>query len=421
LSFIVFAAMLWSPWAGLGATAMTLLTIAMVAALGQAPAAGAAGVTAMPTRTLDWIAISATALLFGIALVVAFRYLHEESRGSAQTVASTLQELETERGSLQARVDSQNAQLRAVIEVGHAATGILDPAELTARVVSLISERFGYYYAAIFLVNERGDQAELQSATGEAGRLLKERRHQLPVGGRSMVGRAISTRQARIAQDTGAEPVRFDNPLLPYTRSEIALPLIVGERVLGALDVQSTKATAFGPAEIETLQGMADQVAIAVENARLFEASKQNLQEMQSIQRQYVQGAWNPLGQAQKLEYEVGDEELAEDSSALQIPLSLRDEIIGQISLAAESDWTPEQRNLVEAVATQAALALENARLLEASQSAARREHVLAEITGHVWSSTTMDGILRTALTELARSLDATEASIELKMDQRHD
>jgi GAF domain-containing protein len=417
LTLITFAAMLWSPWVGGAATALTLFTIGIGAVLVGASRPGLPSSTSVPPGILDWVLTAAGAVLFGWAVIAAFRHLGLVSSGADRRTAEALDQLETTRGTLQDGVEARTEQLHAVIEVSRAATAILDPEQLTARVVGLISDRFGYYYAAIFLLNERGDLAELQSATGEAGRLLKERKHTLPVGGRSMVGTAISTRQPRIALDTAAEPARFDNPLLPYTRSEIALPLIVGDRVLGALDVQSTKAGAFGPNEVDTLQGMANQVAIAFENARLFQSSRNNLQELQAIQRQYTRSSWSPLSTGDNLQYRVGDEELTPESPELEIPLSLRDEIIGQISMSAETDWTPEQRNLIEAVATQAALALENARLLETSQSAAQRDHVLAEITGKVWASPTLEGILRTALGDLGHALGADEGRIELKMD----
>jgi GAF domain-containing protein/HAMP domain-containing protein len=325
-----------------------------------------------------------------------------------------LQELQS---GLEQQVEERTAQLKAVNEVGRVASAILDPQQLVARVVHLISDQFGYYYAAIFVADERGEWATLNDATGEAGRVLRENKHRLRIGGNSMVGTAISTGKPRIAQDVGTERIRFENPLLPYTRSEIALPLIVGERVQGALDVQSTQPSAFGPQEIETLQSMAHQVAIAFENAHLFQEAQKRLEEMQAIQRQYVLESWKPLAGRENLEYKIGDEDVRAGASEIDVPLALRDEIIGQISLTTEADWTPEQRNLIEAVATQAALALENARLVEESQSSAARERLLAEITGKVWASTTIDGILQTAVRELGRALDASEASIELKVD----
>jgi GAF domain-containing protein len=212
--------------------------------------------------------------------------------------------------------------------------------------------------------------------------------------------------------------VRIDNPLLPYTRSEIALPLIAGDRVLGALDVQSTKAAAFGQNEVDTLQGMAHMVAVAFENARLFQASRRTLEDLQAIQRQYILSSWQPLMAARNLEYHLGDEDVPPGSPEMHVQLSLRDEIIGEINLSSEAAWTPEQRSLVETIAAQAALALENARLVEASQAIAQRERALAHITGRVWSSPTVDGILRTAVSELGVALNADRATIQLKMDQ---
>jgi GAF domain-containing protein len=305
-----------------------------------------------------------------------------------------------------------------VNEVGRTSSAILDQEELIERVVNLITSQFGYYYSALFLVDEKGEQAVLQSATGDAGKVLKENKHHLRVGGNSMVGMAISTREARIAQDVGEEPVRFENPLLPYTRSEIALPLMIGDRILGALDVQSTKAGVFGPQEIETLQGMANQVATAIENAHLFQETQNNLIEMRAIQRQYVLESWKPISRDEDLQYTVGDDDLPEDSPKLEIPIALRDEIIGKISLTSETEWTLDQQNLVEAVATQAALALDNARLVEQSQSSAVREHRLAEITGKIWASSTLDGILQVAVRELGQALDASEATIEIKVQE---
>jgi len=318
--------------------------------------------------------------------------------------------------NLERQVQARTALLKASYEVGQAIASILNPEELIQRVAHLIGERFGFYYVAIFLLDESGRWAELREATGEAGRVLKASGHRLEVGGKSMVGTAISTRQARVALDVGTEAVRFDNPLLPYTRSEMALPLIVGERVLGALDVQSTKQAAFGAPEIETLQSMANQVAIAIENARLFASAQKNLEEMQAIQRQYVREAWRPLSGEPELEYRVGEASAA--APQIEVPLALRDEIIGKIELAAEGEWTPEQRSLIEAVATQAALALENARLVEESQRTAAYERLVSELTQKIWMATTVDGILLATARELGRALGVSEALVELQVEQ---
>jgi GAF domain-containing protein len=181
--------------------------------------------------------------------------------------------------------------------------------------------------------------------------------------------------------------------------------------------VQSTSPNAFGQAEIDTLQGMANQVALAFDNARLFQESQKNLADLEAVQRQYISSAWLPMAGRSDLQFRMGDEDSSPDSAHIDVPLSLRDQIIGEINLESAKDWTAEQRNLVEAIATQAALALENARLVEATQSTAQREHLLAEITTKVWSSATLDGILRTAVSELGTALGAEHATIELRME----
>ena len=231
-----------------------------------------------------------------------------------------------------------------------------------------------------------------------------------------MVGTAISTQSPRVALNVGNEPTRFQNPLLPYTRSEIALPLLVGDRVLGALDVQSVKEGAFGPQEIDLLQNMANQVSIALENASLFQQVQQNFNEIQNIQRQYTTQAWERVANKDELRYEVGDEIPHDTENELEVPLAVRGGVIGNIKLDSDNEWTPEQRNLIESIASQASLALENARLVEESQSTAVRERLIAEISGKVWSSATMEGILRTAVQELGRALNASEATIELNV-----
>jgi len=159
-------------------------------------------------------------------------------------------------------------QLQTASEVGRAAASILELDALARRVVDLVQQRFGLYYVGLFLLDDAGEDAVLQAGTGEAGQAMKAAGHRLEVGGFSMVGMACAQRLARIALDVGQEAVRFDNPLLPETRSEMAVPLMVGERVLGALDVQSVEAGAFSEEDITVLQLLADQVAVAVDNAR---------------------------------------------------------------------------------------------------------------------------------------------------------
>lgn len=344
-------------------------------------------------------------------------------RGLQQTIDETLQfagRLEQDQLRLRehtANLERRSRQIRTAAEISRTITGLLDPQTLLQEVVDLIQERFGLYYAGVFLVDERQRFAVLHAGTGEAGRAMIEAGHKLPIGESSMIGWTILNRRARIALDVGQDAVRFANPYLPDTRSELALPLISGERVLGALTIQSELPQAFDEDDIAILQNISDTLAIAIENARLFSELESNLDEIRRLHGQYLRGAWSQRpGGPQEVEFSLGAEPGGEPN-AVEIPLTLREQIIGQLTLEGMPDWTPEERALIESVATQAAYALENARLLEESQQMALRERLIAEITSKIWSSPNTDTILQTAVKELGRALRADEATIELKLD----
>lgn len=329
-------------------------------------------------------------------------------------MVSQLENLQT---TLEQQVAERTRQLTATNEVGRVAATSLDPERLLERIIPLFHEQFGYYFAAIYLLDPSGKWAELKEATGEAGKVLKQNHHRLEVAGKSMVGTAIRERTPRIAQNTSQEKQRFENPLLPYTRSEVALPLMVGERVLGALNVQSNKEADFGPQVIETMKSMAGQVALTLENARLYQEAQQIIKEMRAVQKQYLLEGWSGFSEeSQNLEYRLGDE-MDENARKLEISISLRDQILGQIMLEGKDEWTPDQRSLVDAVATQAAIALENARLVSESRQIALRERMAAEISSKIWTSATIDSVLQTAVKELGRRLDASTATVELQLE----
>ncbi len=325
--------------------------------------------------------------------------------------------LESLQSTLEQQVIERTKQLAATNEVGRVAASSLDPEQLLASVLPLFPEQFGYYYAAIYLLDPSGKWAELREATGEAGRVLKQNHHRLEIAGKSMVGTAIREQSPRIAQIASDEKQRLDNPLLPYTRSEIALPLMVGDRVLGALNVQSTREADFGPQVVETMKNMAGQVAIALENARLFQEAQQMIRELRTVHQQYLLEGWSGFAEENnKMEYHIGDEEV-DTARKLEIPISLRDQILGEITLEGQGEWTPDQQSLVDAVATQAAIALENARLVSESRQIAVRERMVAEINSKIWASATIDGVLQIVIKELGRRLNASSATIELNID----
>lgn len=179
-------------------------------------------------------------------------------------------------------------QLETAAQVSRAASSILDMDELLTTSVNLIRDRFDLYYVGLFLVDEAGEFAMLRAGTGEAGRQMLDREHKLVVGTESMIGWCVANAQARIALDVGEEAVRFDNPLLPETRSELALPLLSRGQVIGAMTIQSKEEAAFSEVDISVLQTMADQVANAITNARLLEAEQRRRQAAIALQEASV-------------------------------------------------------------------------------------------------------------------------------------
>lgn len=179
-----------------------------------------------------------------------------------------VRELESVRRDLEGRVSERTADLATAIEVGQVSASPLALDKLCGKVVELVRDRLDLYHTGLFLLDQAGEYALLEAGTGEAGRIMKEKRHKLEVGGRSTVGTACARREIQLVPDAGEEPERLENPLLPRTRSGMALPLMVGERILGAVDVQSTQPAAFSQEHIALLQLVAAQVAVAIDNAR---------------------------------------------------------------------------------------------------------------------------------------------------------
>lgn len=243
--------------------------------------------------------------------------------------------------------------------------------------------------------------------------------HKLVIGESSMIGWSIENQKPRIALDVGQEAVRFNNPYLPLTRSEMALPLIVKDRVLGAMSVQSIEQNAFDEDDIVVLQSIADSLSTSIENARLFRDSRENLEEIQNLQRQYLDRAWTETAlQERGLSYQFEDEKYANEAagSAIQLPLSLREQIIGQITVeTGNTSLSPDEMALVDAITTQTALALENARLLNETQRNAAREQLLNDMAARFSRALNIDDILKIAVRELGRLPTVTEASVYLK------
>jgi GAF domain-containing protein len=166
------------------------------------------------------------------------------------------------------------------------------------------------------------------------------------------------------------------------------------------------------------MKNMTSQVAIALENARLYQEAQQVIRELRTVQQQHLLQGWSGFTEEHdNLEYRIGDED-DENQFVLDVPISLRDQVLGQILLEGQREWTPDQQSLVDAVATQAAIALENARLVSESRQIALRERMVAEINSKIWASATIDGVLQTVIKELGRRLNASSATIEIDVER---
>jgi GAF domain-containing protein len=218
--------------------------------------------------------------MFGIVVILGFQRLEKEFTEAQKQIDTTLSTLKAERNNLERNVEDRTLQLQKINEIGRFVAAILEPDELLARALQRIEAEFKFYYAAFFIVNINGQWADLKAATGEAGRVLRENKHPLDVNGNSAVARAIRTREGVISLGGKPGQTHFDNPLLPYTRSQIVLPLFVGDVILGALEIHATQENAFLQADLNTFQNMANAIAISLENARLFQESKQILSEI---------------------------------------------------------------------------------------------------------------------------------------------
>ncbi len=319
----------------------------------------------------------------------------------------------------QMQVQGRMAQLQTVAEISRAATSVLESQTLLQRVADLVQSQFKLYYVGVFLVDEAGEFAVLNAGTGDPGRKMLDANHRLQVGGTSMIGWATSNRKARIALDVGKEAVRFENPLLPLTHSELAIPIISRAKVIGAISLQSQEVNAFTEEDIFLFQGIADALAVALENASLFQQTQKNLEDIRRLNRAYIQTSWvERLERTRDLSFSYTNPEAdvkSGSSEQFQFPITLRDQILGNISLdVAPASLSDVERNLIESIADQVALALENARLLETTQSRAAFERKLNTMATEFSQKTRVEEILRSISKELSSLPTVNSVSVHL-------
>lgn len=330
---------------------------------------------------------------------------------------NALEERVAERTS---EISRKAKHLQAATYIARQTAEVQDLSSLLNTVVKLVSDQFGFYHTGIFLINETGSEAVLQAASSEGGQQMIERGHSLSVGTQGIVGYVAAQKKTRIALDVGLDPVFFNNPDLPMTRSEIALPLLVRNKVLGVLDIQSDQPQAFRQEDIDVLETLANQVAIAIDNARLLDESQATLMQLEALTALRTREAWRqklqekervftytPLGlRAEKLS--------AEGTNEVSVPITLRGQKIGKISIARKGDagWNRTDQDLLAEVAGQVGLALDSIRLLEEATQRAKQEQIVGEMAFRFSQALDIDSLLQTATRELGQLPGVEEATV---------
>jgi GAF domain-containing protein/HAMP domain-containing protein len=376
------------------------------------------------------------------ALVRAFNSMTGQLRdlvtGLEQRIADRTSELER-----------RSAHVMAAAEVGRAVSSILAPDSLVRQVVELIREGFDLYYVGLFLVDSSGEWVELHAGTGEAGRAMLARGHRIRVG-EGMIGWCVAQAEARIALDADDDSVRLRTKELPDTRSEAAIPLRARGRVLGALTVQHSFPGAFDQEIISVLQTMADQVAVALANAQLFVENRLALEAERRAYAGLQRDAWLELVRTQRergyrytsvshpeheqtlvaplagrwrtemiqaMQHNEMVQQSESEGSALALPVRAGNEVVGALSFRKRKgagQWTEEEVSVLEALADQLTVALENARLYQQTQLRAARERMTGEIAASLRQSLDFETVLRTAAQDIRRMLELPEVTVRL-------
>lgn len=360
------------------------------------------------------------------------------------TLEKRVDERTTELGFANQRNEKRARQFEAIAQVARATTANQKLETLLPSLAELISKQFGFYHTGIFLIDENREFAELRATNSDGGKRMLARGHKLAIGQSGIVGFVSATGKPRIALDVEADAAFFNNPDLPNTHSEMALPLQAADQVIGVLDVQSIASNAFQEEDIDVLSTLADQVAIAIQNARSFERSQELLTEAQRTSGEFLRESWRVLqSQEESLGYQVIENKLKPlskpiassqikkamttkatvtengEKATLAIPIRLRDSVIGvmDIRVPDEHDWDADEIDVAEAVAERLSLALEASLLLKSTQRQAEIERITAEISTKIGATTQFDSILRTAAEELSRVLGGSDVVVQIQSD----
>ncbi|MBI4759894.1 MAG: GAF domain-containing protein [Chloroflexota bacterium] len=391
------------------------------------------------TEILLWVIDTAPFFLGLFAALAGSR--HEQLQKTNTILMNAEKELKALQASLQERVEERtkalveagqkierrSEQLKTIAEITRAVVNIRSLDELLTQLSRLISHSLGFYHVGIFLLDENREYALLRAANSEGGARMLSRGHRLRVGQQGIVGYAAARGVPRIALNVGEDAVYFNNPDLPNTHSEVALPLKFGTDVIGVLDIQSTEVNAFSQEDIEVFTILANQIAVAIQNTRSFEQAQRALREAAIASSRLTSQAWKDISDAIRTKgyrYDgIQPQPLKKaDSSTpakdtLTVPMQLRGQTIGRLKIKPSSEahtWNEDELAIVESAAERIALALDGARLLDEAQKRAAREKFLSELAAKLGASFKLDSILRDTIEELGQFLKDSTVTFQL-------
>lgn len=399
----------------------------------------------------NWLLDGFTYLMLTLASTSAVSVLLFGLQGTVKQQEKLANDLKIGQAELEERILERTNELehRATLleiatNVSRAIAQLKEPQILLQTTVDLLRTEFNFYYAAVFLLDEKMEYAVLKAGTGDQGQAMIAKNHRLRSGEEGIVGYVVSRGEPRIALDVGKDAVHFKNPYLPDTRSEMALPIIVQGKVLGALDVQSIQEAAFKEEDIRILQTVADQVGSMLTLNQRISQLDYRINELEAGIQRTTGENWGVFlaSQEKSLQYTIKDGTIKNESkmnpemekafrtgstvvtqsanierqkTMVAVPIKLRDQTLGVVNIALNTKLPPNELvELVEATSSRMALALENARLLEQIQNRAEQTQMVSEITARVRATSEIDEILRTTALEIGKNLGISEVRIQL-------
>ena len=347
---------------------------------------------------------SAFSILFVVSVLIVlvdrFRNQLEADRQKALTAAN--QELEHASTLLEQRVAERTKALQLATEISRVLSQITDLENLLHESVETIRARFDFYYVQIYLTDLSINSLTLKAGTGNVGQELARIGHRLLIGPGSINGAAAAEKQAVIVSDTATNPLFRPNAFLPRTRSEMAVPLIIGNQVVGVLDLQSAEPNALSAENLPAFEALAGQLAVAIENAKLLSEAAVARAEVESFTRRITRDGWSSYLDAVAHPRFLGfsynadtltplnsplSQDLAERNVA-QVPIDIVGETVGAIQIEADAEhiWTADDLDLIQTVATQVGQQVEMLRALDqAAQYRQEAERALRRVTHEAW------------------------------------